>query len=280
MAFTVSSVVAAEQGWRPLFNGKDLAGWETYMNQPLATSEVPGAKRDEKGNYTELLGVNNDPLKCFTVVEVDGAPAIRLSGEGFGTLTTREAFSNFHLRCQVKWGRKKWLPGTENRPRATGVLYHGYGNHGDADALKRWLHAHQFQIQEGNTGEYVAVGNVAASICARKSGEKKYVYDPTAPALDFSGKQQSPLRCGGSGNFEKPSSEWDTLELICVGDEAWHIVNGRPVLRLTRSRKAGGDPGEPLSSGKIQLQMEGFEAFFRSIEIKPVKEVPAEFAAR
>lgn len=32
----------------------------------------------------------------------------------------------------------------------------------------------------------------------------------------------------------------------------------------------------PLTSGKIQLQSEGAELFVKSIQIKPIKEIPAE----
>src|SRR5262249_47994563 len=70
--------------WRQLFNGKDLDGWETYLAPP-AGSRVP-------------LGLNNDPRGVFTLAAVDGAPAIRVSGEIYGAVTTRDSFSNFHVR--------------------------------------------------------------------------------------------------------------------------------------------------------------------------------------
>lgn len=276
MALMAGSVFAADAPWRSLFNGKDLAGWETYLSVPLPTSEVPGAKRDEKGNYTEVLGVNVDPLKCFSVVEVDGKPAIRLSGEGFGTLATLESFSDYHLRLQFKWGTKKWLPGSEKKPRGSGLLYHGHGKHGDGDEGKRWMHHQQYQIQETNCGEYVAVGDTVCDITARKVDEKKFVYDPTAPALVFSAKTPNQNRCNKSENFEKEG--WNTLELICLGGSAIQIVNGHAVLRLTHSRKVAGDGFESLTAGKLLLQMEGSEIYFRDIEIKPVTEIPAEFA--
>lgn len=274
----VGSVFAADATWKPLFNGKDFAGWETYLGAPLPTSEVPGAKRDDKGNYTQVLGVNVDPLKCFSVVEVDGQPAIRLSGEGFGTLATLETFSNYHLKLQFKWGQKKWLPGSEKKPRGSGLLFHGHGNHGDGDEGMRWMPHQQYQIQEGNCGEYVAVGDTACDITARTADGKKFVYDPTAPVLVFSAKTPNQNRCNKSENFEKDG--WNTLELVCVGDEAVQIVNGHVVLRLKGSRKVAGEKSEPLTAGKILLQMEGSEIYFRDIEIKPVTAVPVEFAGK
>jgi len=48
-------------------------------------------------------------------------------------------------------------------------------------------------------------------------------------------------------------------------------------LRLTASRKVDGAGFVSLTGGRLQLQMEGAEVFFREIEIEPVAEVPAEF---
>jgi hypothetical protein len=273
----VGTKLKAETNWRPLFDGKSLAGWETYLSAPLPTSDVPGAERDAKGNYVKVLGVGYDPLKCFSVVEIDERPAIRLSGEGYGTLTTLEAFSNYRLRLQFKWGTKKWLPGSENRPRGSGLLYHGHGNHGDGDAGKRWLHTQQFQIQEGSCGDYVVVGDTAADITAKKVDGKSFVYDAQAQSLTFCAKTPNQIKCAKSELFERSYGKWNTIELICVGDTAIHVVNGHVVLRLTMSRKTDGAGAVALTGGRLQLQMEGAEVFFRDIEIEPVAEMPAEF---
>ena len=73
----------AASGWKPLFNSKDLTGWDKYLGPP--------------GGDSTPLGLNNDPHGVFTVVEVDGVPAIRISGEIFGAITTKEEFDNFHI---------------------------------------------------------------------------------------------------------------------------------------------------------------------------------------
>ena len=59
----------AASDWKPLFNSKDLTGWDKYLGPP--------------GGSSTPLGLNNDPQGVFTVVEVDGTPAIRISGEIF-----------------------------------------------------------------------------------------------------------------------------------------------------------------------------------------------------
>ncbi|MEO8429844.1 MAG: DUF1080 domain-containing protein, partial [Verrucomicrobiota bacterium] len=108
--------VAAEgetaANWKSLFNGKDLSNWDKYIAPPK-DGEPP-------------LGLNNDPKGVFTVVQVDGAPAIRVSGEMFGGITARDEFDNFHIRVEYKWGTKRWPP-RANVGRDSGLLYHSIG---------------------------------------------------------------------------------------------------------------------------------------------------------
>ena len=98
----------AADGWTTLWNGKNLDGWTTWMQQPSPTSEVPGLKRDADGKYPEPIGSGRDPLKVFTVVnDVDGKPAIRISGEVFGELRTKGTFKDYHLQAAIQVGREE-----------------------------------------------------------------------------------------------------------------------------------------------------------------------------
>ncbi|MDN5212757.1 hypothetical protein QQ020_11895 [Fulvivirgaceae bacterium BMA12] len=85
--------VESKDGLRSLFNGKDLSGWYTYLRPPEPTSEVDGLK-DRK--YVKHIGLNEDPLNIFTVVQEDGSPAIRISGEVPGVLITKEEYENLN----------------------------------------------------------------------------------------------------------------------------------------------------------------------------------------
>src|SRR2546421_8725854 len=53
-----------------LFNGRNLDGWDTDLG-PVEKGAAP-------------LGRNNDPKKVFSVVQEDGQPAIRVSGQVWG----------------------------------------------------------------------------------------------------------------------------------------------------------------------------------------------------
>ncbi len=53
LLFLAKVALAADEAWEPLFNGKDLAGWDTEMMiLPDPKWEVPGLARGADGNYT------------------------------------------------------------------------------------------------------------------------------------------------------------------------------------------------------------------------------------
>lgn len=265
-------VSPAAAGWRPLFNGRDLTGWETWLGRPHQSVELPDLARGADGKYTEPVGLNRDPFAIFTVVTVDGAPAIRLSGQIFGTISSLESFSSYHLRLQFKWGEQRWAP-RATAVRDSGLLYHGHGPHGGGTGSP-WINSHELQIQEKDCGDYWAVGPVTCEITAGPAGERRFQYDPAAPALPFGTGTPHGTRVIKAADHERPHGEWNTIELVCLGDESIHIVNGKVVMRLRGLRSAA---GEKLTAGKIQIQTEGAEIFYRDIEVRPISEIPAEY---
>jgi hypothetical protein len=267
-----TAALTAAEDWRPLFNGRDLTGWETWLGRPHQSIELAGLTRGPDGKYTQPVGLNQDPFAIFTIVTVDGAPAIRLSGQIFGTISSLESFSNYHLRLQFKWGEKRWPP-REDRVRDSGMLYHGHGPHGGGTGSP-WINSHELQIQEKDCGDYWAVGPVTSDITAKPAGEKLFQYDNTAAPLVFGPGSPSGTRVIKSADREKPTGEWNTIELICIGDQSIHIVNGQVVLRVRSLRS---NTGEKLTAGKIQIQTEGAEVFYRNIEIQPITAVPAKY---
>jgi hypothetical protein len=52
-------------------------------------------------------------------------------------------------------------------------------------------------------------------------------------------------------------------------------VNGKTVMTLFHSRQPGDDGKDlPLTKGRIQLQSEGAEVFYRDIEIRSITRLP------
>lgn len=266
--------------WQPLWNGRDLGSWTTWLQKPEATSEVAGLARGADGKYLEPIGANRDPLRVFTVVEADGRPAIRISGEVFGELRTAGSFSNYHLRLQFKWGQKKWPPrGKPETPRDSGLLYHVHAAPGAEG--RTWARSIELQIQEHDVGDLYAIGSEISVRCRPRPGPKGtlFVYDPQGEWKVFSQVPEKEGRCVKQPDGEKPSGEWNVVELICLGEDSVHVVNGRVVMRLHGPRRIDGVEPAVVTAGPLILQSEGAEVFYRDIEIQPITAMPAEFAA-
>jgi hypothetical protein len=274
--------VRAQSGWTQLWNGKDLDGWTTWMQKPSPTSEVPGLQRDADGRYTEPIGSDRDPLKVFTVAgDVDGRPAIRISGEVFGELRTKRSFKDYHLKLQFKWGEKKWAP--RDRPetrRDSGLLYHVHAAPGAEG--RTWARSIELQIQEHDVGDLYAVGS-SIGVRAKARPDTKptlYDYDPAGEWTFFSQSQGASGRCIKQPDNEKPTGEWNTVELIAFRDDSIHIVNGKVVMRLHGPVRIDAALPTPVTSGPIILQSEGAEVFYRDIQVRPITAVPKEFSAK
>ena len=273
---------SAQGGWTSLWNGRNLDGWTTWMQQPAATSEVPGLARDATGKYTEPIGSGRDPLKVFTVApDVDGAPAIRISGEAFGELRTKRSFENYHLKFQFKWGEKKWPPRDRaETPRDSGLLYHVHAPPGQNG--RTWARSIELQIQEHDVGDLYAVGSTIAVRAKQRPGTKPalFDYDPAGEWMFFAQTHGQSGRCIKQPDAEKPTGEWNTVELIAFREDSIHIVNGKVVMRLHGPTRVDGELPAPVTSGPIILQSEGAEVFYRDIQFRPITAIPAEFAAK
>ena len=139
-------------------------------------------------------------------------------------------------------------------------------------ALPIW--SQEFQIQEGDCGDYWGVAGGSFQVSAKKNKEG-FIYDHTAPKLLFNEKSPNGRWCIKLRDAEKPNA-WNLIEIYCIGDTAVHLVNGVVVMILNHSSQL--DKGEltPLASGKIQIQSEGAEVFYRNIQLEKITKFPAE----
>ena len=268
----------AQNAWTSLWNGRNLDGWTTWIATPDRTVTVADVKRDETGKYLEPIGPERDPLGIFSVVQIDGRPAIRISGQVFGELRTKTSLKNYHLRLQFKWGEKKWPPRAgADTPRDSGLLYHVHSAPGDGGRV--WARSIELQIQEHDVGDLYAIGSVIAVRAKARRGTSPllYDYDPNGEWTFFSQAQGASGRCIKQPDNEKPSGEWNTVELITVGEDSIHIVNGTVVMRLHGPLDISGAVPVPVTSGPIILQSEGAEVFYRDVEWRPINAIPAEY---
>ena len=66
------------------------------------------------------------------------------------------------------------------------------------------------------------------------------------------------------------------IELFAVGQTCVHVVNGKVVMILTGSRHKVDGKEVPLTRGRIQLQSEWAEVFYRKPEVRPIAEIPGD----
>ncbi len=286
LVFLLAAIVSrAEETWRPLWNGKDLAGWSTWLGKPHASVVLAGAEKDPKGNYTQPIGAGRDPLGVFTVAQVEGRPAIRISGQVFGELRSAQSFSNYHLKLQFKWGEKKWPP--RDKPetqRDSGLLYHVHAESGAEGRV--WSRSTELQIQERDVGDLYSIGSFVfvRSTLRRGTGgtaaKAVYDYDPKGPWNVFAQVPGQDGRCVKQPDAEKPTGEWNTIELVCLGEESIHIVNGKVVMRLHRTMRIDTPTPQVVTAGPIILQSEGAEIFYRDVVWRPITAVPVEYAEK
>ena len=259
--------VAPDGGWMPLFNGQDLAGWETYLGPRLDASleKIPGS----------VIGLNQDPDGVFTVTQLDGGPVIRISGVIGGGINTVQEYENYHLRVQVKWGEGN--PWNRETPDS-GILYHAGGAQGaDADY---WMRSFEYQVMPERHGDYIAIMGTVGDIPSAPPAEEgqRYSYDPNGELRPFT-RVSELTQYGGAVNrlpsFKDPASDWITLEVYAVGTTAVHVIDGQVVLAVYNTRLHENGVTNPLTKGKIQIQSEGSEVFYRNFELRQISELPA-----
>jgi Domain of Unknown Function (DUF1080) len=251
--------------WKQLFNGKDLTGWDTYIGPDLDDNGKPITGTP--------FGLNNDPRHVFTIVKDNRENIIRISGENWGAISTKEEYENYHLQLQFKWGVLLWGQ-KKGKKKDSGLLYHSVGKYG-AD-YGAWMRSQEFQIEEGNCGDYWGVAGGMAEMPAIKKSETEYVYNPQGTLMVFSQDSPQSRHCIKQGDGEYPTGQWNTVDLYCHGDTSIHVVNGKVMMVLYHNRQLDNGKELPLTKGKIQVQSEGAEVFYKQIRIQSIDRLPAE----
>ena len=263
--------------WNNLLD-KNLSQWEMYLSyrhKPGYDGKVPV---NDKGQQIQPVGYNKNEANVFTVTEDKGQPVLRVSGEIYGCIFTKAEYENYHFKAKVKWGEKKWDPRTD-KLRDSGILYHSVGEAGK-DYWRAWMLAQEFQIMEGHMGDYWNIANSAIDVRAYiPEGIMNPVANDKQPLLPIGSNTGTSGFCLRSENHESPKGEWTQIELICFEGKSLHIVNGHVVMVLQNSRYAENGKSIPLTKGKIQMQSEAAETFYKDVMIKELKALPSEYTS-
>ena len=156
----------------------------------------------------------------------------------------------------------------------SGILYHSRGAFG-VDYWKSWALSQEFQVIEHGIGEYWRQATSAFDIRAdaKAPGAEAPKWNPKAPWMEFAGANNHAL----AGSDEDRPGQWNTLELVCFEERCVHIVNGKVVMALKNSRYQDGNKTVPMTGGKLQIQSEAAEVFYRDLEIRSIQSMPREF---
>lgn len=244
-----------------LFDGKSLANFETWLV-----------------DHHEA-----DPERVFTVVDqIDGAPAIRISGKVWGGLLTKQAYQDYRLVVEYRWGGVTWGD-RKTRARDSGVLLHAQGRLGNTgkDFNGPWLRSVEFQIIEGGVGDILPVLGYndkgeqirpAVTARSRKDRDGETVFDPKGEPKAFSSGRinwwgrsedwEDRLGFRGAQDVESPGLEWTRLEAVVEKGNLTYYVNGKLVNAATESS---------FTDGRIMIQSEGAEIYFRRIDLEPLR---------
>jgi hypothetical protein len=236
-----------------LFNGKDFSGLTTWLKETKC----------------------EDPRGVFKVE--DGL--LHLSGDGNGYVATEKEYRDYRLVVEYKWGKKtdggKYV-------RNSGILLHATGPDGGAGGA--WPSCIECQLAQGCAGDFIVIRGkdeagketpvrlTAETQLApdkrrhrwKKGGEPK-TFPPTRGQLWWNNHDwdfEELIDTRGKHDVESPTGEWNRAEIACDGGKVTVSINGHIVNECYDVFP---------SAGRILLQTEGFEIWFRKFEIGPIK---------
>lgn len=241
-----------------LLNGRDLSGWYIWLT--------------DSGH--------EDPRHVFCV---QPGGELRISGDGFGGLITKNEYANYHLVLEYRWGTATWRNRKE-KARDGGLLLHCQGPDGNYGGTKEkpgpWMTSIECQIIEGGVGDILVLQGkdetgrameaaVTCEISRDRDGEAVWTAGGekqrfTAGRINWFGRDpdwKDVLGYRGRRDVDSEGQQWTRVECYCDAGTLTYVVNGTVV-----NRASDVIPRQ----GKILLQTEGAEMFVRRLELRPL----------
>lgn len=243
--------------WQPLFNGKDLSGWDI---------KIAGQRLND--NYKNTFRVENGILRIAydQYEEFDGK---------FGHLYYNQPFSHYSLRFTYRFVGEQTKGGASWNVRNSGVMLHSQS----AASLSM---KQDFPVSL----ELQMLGGLG-------KGER-HTANLCTPGTQVSiGGKLNTAHCIDSHSKTYDGDQWVTVEAVVLGDSiVHHLIEGDTVMTYERPEVGGGFVSKqydwraagvenidywnsrqntPLGSGYIALQAESHPIDFRNVEILNLK---------
>jgi hypothetical protein len=228
--------------WIPLFNGRNLDGWDV---------KITG--RDLNDNFGNTFRVEDGLLK----VRYDGYDAF--DGR-FGHIFYRTAFSHYIVAVEYRFVGDQASGGPGWALRNSGIMVHSQSARSMGKDQDFPISIEVQLLGGAGSGE-----RTTANLCT----------PGTHVVMD--GKLFTP-HCVNSRSKTYHGEQWVRVEVTVLGDSlVRHVVNGDTVMEYSKPQVGGGavghfDPavkqdGTPLTEGYIALQSESHPIDFRKVEI-------------
>ena len=274
-----------------LFVWMSLCGFNVAFGEEPSKAVVPqetvtlvGAGDLSKW-YVHLQDAGNEDPRGVFKLQPDGV--LRISGDGFGGLITKQEYADYHLVMEYRWGTETLL-GRKGKARDSGLLLHCQGPDGNfggsAGKPGPWMTSIECQVIEGGVGDILVLrGKDAQGAVMEASATVEISRDRDGEAVWTKGGEKQVFPRGrinwygrdpdwkdvagfrGAKDVDSPGQEWTTLECFCRGDTLEYRVNGTVVNQATDVLP---------KQGKILLQTEGAELFVRKFELRPLPATP------
>ncbi|HEY5469241.1 MAG TPA: DUF1080 domain-containing protein [Bacteroidales bacterium] len=186
-------------------------------------SKSPESKKIQLFNGKDLsnwvFNLKNPAIDPATVFTVQNG-VIHITGNPFGYMRTKNTYSDYKLHVEWRW---------PSEATNSGVFVHAVR----PDTI--WLKCFECQLKAGSAGDLVCMNG--ADMDERKDKTNKSVKKIAESS-------------------EKPTGEWNTMEVMCKGNTIEVIVNGVVQNKGTNLN---------VSKGSICLQSEGKDIEFRNV---------------
>lgn len=232
-----------EPKWQPLFNGKDLTGW-----QPKITGYEPGE------NYGNTFRVEDGLLTV-------GYDAYDTFNNQFGHLFYERPFSHYLLRIEYRFIGEQAAGGPGWATKNSGVMLH-------SQSPESMMKNQNFPI------------SIEAQFLGGLGKGERPTGNLCTPGthVEMNGKLVT-QHCINAKAPTYEGNEWVTIDFLVKEDELIaHIIEGDTVIKYSKPVIGGGvvagynpaakQDGKALKSGYIALQSESHPVQFRQVLIK------------